>query len=709
MSQQYGIGTDGKPIYNTPVDAGPTTGPSTSSDTAGDSATNTVSSVLGDNLGIGNGIYAGSNGQHDVKLQFRSIVAGDGISIEGDAETLTLTATGAISTTLNELQGILNVQKGGTGAGADGLPVHALLLGNGAAAIQSIAVPSDLGAVLTWNGMDYEWIVPADNGNGNGSGSGGVTSITLQANSSRLSIVNGTVTSTGTVTLDVVESNIAINNLSGNLAVSKGGTGATTFTTNGLMVGGSSALTSTVAPTAANQTIMWNGSAFVWRTLGTVTSVGLSAASNKVTVTGSPVTSTGTFTVDIVESNLNHANIGGVLPTAKGGTGLTTIGSAKQVMRVNSSASGLEYATLSASDLADLSTVATTGQYNDIVGKPTFATVAFSGSFNDLTNKPAVGLGSVTSITANALSSKIIVNGGTITSSGTFDFDVNESALTLNNLGGSLSTTKGGTGRTIHTVNGILVGNGTSAVNFIAAPTLANSVLKWDGTAFTWALASSGTGTVTSVALTSGSNKLSVTGSPITSNGSFVIDLVESNLTLNNLSGTLNVAHGGTGVTAFASNSLIVGNGTGNLSTVATPSVADTYLHWDGTNYNWTSSTGPKGDKGDTGNQGIQGPQGVPGEIGPIGPAGVDGTDGAQGEQGIQGPIGPQGLPGEQGPQGEQGPAGADGLPGATFLNGLDDVVIAGLTDQSILVWDAEAQKWNTTMIVSDLTDGGNF
>lgn len=674
MSQSYGIGTDGKPIYTTPVDNGPTLGPNTSSTTAGDTATNVVSSVLGDNLGIGNGLYAGSNGQHDVVLQFRSIVAGDGISIESDASTLTLTATGAISTTLNELQGILNVQKGGTGAGADGLPVHALLLGNGAAAIQSIEVPSDVGAVLTWNGMDYAWEVPTNNGGGNG-GTGGVQSITLNSGSSRLSIQNGTVTSTGTVTLDVVEGNIAINNLAGTLAISKGGTGATSFTANGVVIGGSS-LTSTVAPTAANQTLVWTGTAFTWRTLGTVTSVSLAAGSSKVSITGSPVTTSGTLTVDVVEGNLNHANISGVLPLNKGGTGLTVLGSAKQVMRVNAAGTGLEYASLSASEIVDLSTVATTGQYNDLVGKPTFSTVAFSGSFNDLTNKPAVGLGSVTSITANALSSKIVANGGTITSSGTFDFDVNESALTLNNLGGTLSTTKGGTGRAIHTVNGLLVGNGTGAVNFVAAPTLANTVLKWDGTAFGWALASSGTGTVTSVALTSGSNKLSITGSPITTNGSFVIDLVESNLALNNLGGILNVAHGGTGASAFAANALLMGNGTGTLNTIATPQVADTYLHWDGVGYTWSSSTGPQGPKGD---------------------------DGEQGQQGIQGEKG------EKGDQGEQGPAGTPGAPGTTFLNALEDVFIEGLSDQSILVWNAESQVWTATTLVPDLTDGGNF
>lgn len=41
-------------------------------------------------------------------------------------------------------------------------------------------------------------------------------------------------------------------------------------------------------------------------------------------------------------------------------------------------------------DTDDLSTVATTGSYNDLINKPTLATVATSGSYNDLTNKPTI-------------------------------------------------------------------------------------------------------------------------------------------------------------------------------------------------------------------------------------------------------------------------------------------------------------------------------
>lgn len=53
-------------------------------------------------------------------------------------------------------------------------------------------------------------------------------------------------------------------------------------------------------------------------------------------------------------------------------------------------------------------TVATTGQYNDLLGRPTLATVATTGSYNDLTNRPT--LGTMASQNANA----VAITGGTI-------------------------------------------------------------------------------------------------------------------------------------------------------------------------------------------------------------------------------------------------------------------------------------------------------
>jgi|TARA_Y100000015_G_C2390844_1_gene90052 hypothetical protein len=74
---------------------------------------------------------------------------------------------------------------------------------------------------------------------------------------------------------------------------------------------------------------------------GTVTSVSLSGGTTGLTVTGSPVTSSGTIT------------LAGTLATTNGGTGLTSIGTAGQVLKVNSLESGLEWGTAGGSTSPD--------------------------------------------------------------------------------------------------------------------------------------------------------------------------------------------------------------------------------------------------------------------------------------------------------------------------------------------------------------------
>ena len=61
------------------------------------------------------------------------------------------------------------------------------------------------------------------------------------------------------------------------------------------------------------------------------------------------------------------------VPTTKGGTGLTTIGTASQVLRVNSGATGLEYGSMS-SDVVKLASASTTS---------THSTIDINGYFDD--------------------------------------------------------------------------------------------------------------------------------------------------------------------------------------------------------------------------------------------------------------------------------------------------------------------------------------
>ena len=81
---------------------------------------------------------------------------------------------------------------------------------------------------------------------------------------------------------------------------------------------------------------------------GTVTSVGGTGAVNGITLSGT-VTSSGNLTLGGALANVNlTSQVTGTLPVANGGTNLTAVGTAGQVLTVNSGATGLEYTTPSA-------------------------------------------------------------------------------------------------------------------------------------------------------------------------------------------------------------------------------------------------------------------------------------------------------------------------------------------------------------------------
>lgn len=85
---------------------------------------------------------------------------------------------------------------------------------------------------------------------------------------------------------------------------------------------------------------------------------------------------------------------------------------------------------------------------------------------------------------------------------------------------------------------------------------------------FNGAVLGTASGTVTSVTVSAGSSKLTSSGSPITSSGTIVIDVVENQLALNNLSGTLSVSKGGSGATSLTG--YLIGNGTSAFTASST-------------------------------------------------------------------------------------------------------------------------------------------
>ena len=143
---------------------------------------------------------------------------------------------------------------------------------------------------------------------------------------------------------------------------------------------------------------------------GTVTSIGLSGGTTGLSIasdTVNPITSNGTFT------------IGGTLSTANGGTGLTSIGTAGQVLKVNSGATGLEW------------------------GAGGGGTTYTAGDGLDLTG--------------SEFSTDLKANGGLVIESTELAVDLGASSIT-----GTLGVSDGGTGAT--TLTGVLLGDATNAI-----------------------------------------------------------------------------------------------------------------------------------------------------------------------------------------------------------------------------------------------------
>lgn len=250
-----------------------------------------------------------------------------------------------------------------------------------------------------------------------------------------------------------------------------------------------------------------------------------------------------------------------LLAISQGGTGSATASGARTNLGLGTAAttSASDYATAAqgakadtAIQSADLATVATSGDYDDLTDKPTLgtaaaedvgyfataaqgtladsavqpgdlATVATTGSYNDLSNKPTVptNLDSLTDVVITSAT-----NGQGLQFNGTNWVNSNAGSGTVTSVAMSVPTGLSVSGSPVTT-------SGTLAVTYSAGyaiPTTAKQT-DWD-TAYGWGNhASAGyltsetyTGTVTSVAM-SVPTGLSVSGTPITGAGTLAVTL----------------------------------------------------------------------------------------------------------------------------------------------------------------------------------------
>lgn len=207
-------------------------------------------------------------------------------------------------------------------------------------------------------------------------------------------------------------------------------------------------------------------------------------------------------------------------------------------------------------------------------------------SIADVTAGRAVSAASITLGTALAVPSGgtgATTLTGVVKGNGTSAFTAGTVAL-ASEVTGTLPVANGGTGATTAgaartSIGATTVGGNLFTLTNPSAITFPrfnadNTVSALDAATFRTAIgAGTGSGTVTSVALSGGSTGLTVSGSPITTSGTIT------------LAGTLAVANGGTGVTTST--------GTGSVVRSASPTLTGTVTIGSGSNLSILSPTVP--------------------------------------------------------------------------------------------------------------------
>jgi hypothetical protein len=213
--------------------------------------------------------------------------------------------------------------------------------------------------------------------------------------------------------------------------------------------------------------------------VGTVTSVGITAGTG-ITVSGSPITSSGNMTVGVSTKLAEIENLSGAGFITQNGSGAIAA-------RTIQAGTGISVAHGNGS--SQNPTITNTG------------VTSITGTASEI--DVSASTGGVTISLPATINANTTGNAATATSATSAT-----SATTATNLAGGAA-------------NRVPYQTSAGSTSFVVAPTTTNQVLTYDGSTITWAIAA-GSGTVTSVAV-SVPTGLAVSGSPVTTSGTIAI------------------------------------------------------------------------------------------------------------------------------------------------------------------------------------------
>lgn len=307
-----------------------------------------------------------------------------------------------------------------------------------------------------------------------------------------------------------------------------------------------------------------------------VTSVGLVMPA-QFTVTNSPVTSTGDLTAEWATQTTNK-----VFAAPNGSTGVPTF---RALANADLPDSGVTANTYGSTTAIPVITVNAKGVVTGVTTAAITGGLVYQGSWNASTNTPTLASGTGTNgyyyvvsvagttnldgITDWQVGDWAIFNGtawqkidqtnlvssvngevgavvldyadvGAPSTSGTNATGTWNIAISGNAATATSATTA--TNVAGGAANKIVYNTASGTTSFIDAPVTTGHYLKWNGSAFAWDVA--GTGTVTSVDVSGGTTGLTTSGGPVTSSGTIT------------LAGTLATTNGGTGLTSFTAGDL---------------------------------------------------------------------------------------------------------------------------------------------------------